>query len=416
MAHSTPVRLFAVGLLVFALIIGAGAVTAGEVAHRQETLHQLLAEREPLADSAQQLYSALSVADASATTAFLSRGVEPADVRDRYLQAIGVASAQLVYASGGIAGSDVESRRLLTEISTGLAQYTGLVETARANNRVGYPVGAAYLGEASTTMQDHILPAAQQLHSRQEGAVAEVQRDYSRAPWLPMAVPALTVLALLLLQWMLARRTRRRFNAGLIAATVAVGLMLAWLMGAGLLSALATSRALDQGAGPLSELTAARITAQQARAEETLKLVRRDSSGTYDAGFDEKSERLRELLSDYSKGDDTVVGDDDVARAISARSAWAAAHGRVNALLAGGDYAGATDVAVGTGPDDAATQFQILDDALTSAISEARERARAELGSASNALTALASGAWFLTAVGGVAVAAGMFPRLREYL
>ncbi|MDJ0001059.1 hypothetical protein QM787_27360, partial [Rhodococcus ruber] len=72
------------------------------------------------------------------------------------------------------------SRRLLASISTDLSVYSGLVETARANNRTGHPVGAAYLSEASTLMQTSMLPMAQQLHAQQEADVADTQRDYSR--------------------------------------------------------------------------------------------------------------------------------------------------------------------------------------------------------------------------------------------
>ncbi len=266
---------------------------------REATLDSVLAETEPLSFSAQNLYSALSVADAAATTAFISGGLEPPELRDTYAQAIGTASADLVYASGGLAASDVDSRRLLASISTDLSVYSGLVETARANNRTGHPVGAAYLSEASTLMQTSMLPMAQQLHVQQEADVADTQRDYSRPPWLALILILVALVALLVAQIVIARLSRRTFNLGLIVASSCTAILLAWMLVAGLVSSLDTKRALTEGARPIHELTAARILAQQARTEETLKLVRRDSNGDYDAVFEDKSGQLDTLLSNY---------------------------------------------------------------------------------------------------------------------
>ena len=75
-----------------AIILISQLATAA-IENRQANLDLLLVETEPLANSAQNLYSALSLADAAAATAFISGGLEPAEVRDRYTQSIGEASA-----------------------------------------------------------------------------------------------------------------------------------------------------------------------------------------------------------------------------------------------------------------------------------------------------------------------------------
>ena len=46
-----------------------------------------------------------------------------------------------------------------------LAAYTGLVEAARANNVQGFPIGSAYLREASSLMQTKLLPEAKKIYS-----------------------------------------------------------------------------------------------------------------------------------------------------------------------------------------------------------------------------------------------------------
>src|SRR5690606_38601546 len=141
-------KLITLGVLVSILLAVSGVVAAQTVSSRKATHDRLLATTEPLANAAQALYSALSVADAAAVTGFISGGIEPESVRERYTEAVAEASAQLVAASGG-AGSDPDSTRLLSGIAGRLTVYTGLIETARANNRSGNPVGTAYLSEAS---------------------------------------------------------------------------------------------------------------------------------------------------------------------------------------------------------------------------------------------------------------------------
>ncbi|EOM77986.1 hypothetical protein DW322_20120 [Rhodococcus rhodnii] len=414
-AGSTPARLTALAVALALVVLAAGAITMREVGGRQDTLHSLLADAEPLAYSAQRLYSALSVADAAAATAFLARGLEPTDVRANYSNAIAIASGEIVFASSGLAEGDATSRELLATVSEGLSVYTGLVETARANNRSGNPVGTSYLGSASAQMQTRILPAAQALHERQQERIAQIQRSYSSAPWLAISVPAAALLLLVAAQVFLAVRTRRRFTPALVVTTVATAVLLVWLMGAGLLSAVAAARAHAQGAGPLSELTAARISAQQARADETLGLVRRDGEDAYDADFDRLTADIGRLLAEYGEDGTRTVAIEEVDRASAAFSGWLDAHHRIREQLSTGQFQPAVDIATGPGPADSSATFDQLDSALGDAIEAARQTGRDSIGSASNALTALSGGAIVLTSVGVAGIVVGIWPRLREY-
>ncbi|MFD4368545.1 hypothetical protein [Rhodococcus sp. NPDC058521] len=411
---STPARLTALGAVLAMLTLSAGVVTANSVESRQSTLETSLAETEPLANSAQDLYGALSVADAAATTGFISGGIEPEDVRNRYTQTVGVASAELVYAAAGLADDDADSRRLLASISSDFTVYTGLVETARANNRAGHPVGAAYLTEASTLMQTGLLPMAQDLHARQETNVSDTQRDFSLPPWPAIVLLVVALIGLVIGQVLVARRTRRTFNLGLISASAALGLLLLWLLVAGLLSSMDVRRALSDGAEPLHELTTARILAQQARAEETLKLVRRDSAGNYDDVYGDKAERLTATLEAYVRND-IGVSTESAERAVSARQLWAQSHERMNAAFTEGDFETAADITVGVGPNKSAAQFAEVDDAITDGIVEARHELRSRLSTGSNVLTALAPGALVLAVIAFGGIIIGLWPRLREY-
>ncbi|TQF69342.1 hypothetical protein FK531_11445 [Rhodococcus spelaei] len=413
--RTTPARMVSLGIGLIALALLSGTVAAVQVADRQRTLDTLLTRIEPLADASQHLYSSLSIADATATTAFLSGGLEPAAVRDRYAQAVGDAGQDLVDASAGVAADDTAARDLLTELSAGLPVYTGLVETARANNRSGYPVGSAYLSEASSMMQSTLLPLAERLHTEQSDRVVQSQDEFARPPWLAIALLVLALAALVIASILLARWTRRRLNFGLIVAAVAVAASVCWLVVAGLVSATATGHALDQGARPLTDLTTARILAQQARADEMLGLVRRELSAKYEQQFDDHLARLQAIFDDYPRSGRVEVGTAQVAAAAEASAAWSRAHRQLDSLLGSGDWTGAVTMAVGTGDRDSASHFAETDSELSDAIGQTRTELRRNVDRAVSTLTALAPGALVLAALAVAGIVSGLLPRLREY-
>lgn len=412
---STPGRLTVVGLILIAITLIAGLLATAAIENRQANLDLLLVETEPLANSAQNLYSALSLADAAAATAFISGGLEPADVRDRYTQSIGEASAEIVQASAGLDSKDLAGHSALTTISTDLSVYTGLVETARANNRVGNPVGAAYLSEASQLMQTSLLPMAQQLHASQETLVSQVQRDFETPPWWPIVAFVLVLCALVGTQVYFSRKSRRRFNLGLILASIAVAAALLWLLTVGLVSALATGRALDAGAEPLHELTEARIMAQQARTVETLTLARRDSTAEDNVTFTRKVDALRDTLERLQNDDRARVNSDVLTAALDSRQQWVAAHTRMYNSLGNGDFNSAAAITIGAGEQDSAAEYGRLDHELWQGIVDSRTNLRSDVSYASRVLAASAPGMTVLAVLGVAGIFIGFWPRLREY-
>ncbi|MEV0076737.1 hypothetical protein AB0H58_10020 [Nocardia neocaledoniensis] len=415
--RSSPGRLVAAGLVLMVLCVTAGAVTSTTVSDRQQALGVLLDDTEPDAHSANHLYTSLSIADAAAGTAFLAGGLEPVAVRDRYTQAIGEAAAELVTQSGHLSEEEAADpsgadRKLRTGIATGLPVYTGLIETARANNRSGYPVGAAYLSEASHQMQTTLLPMAEELENHRLDAVTAAQHRHVLPPWPAIVLLMLTLAALLWVQVELARRSRRVFNMGLLIGTGALALTLVWTVAAGSVSAVAMIRCRDQGAVPAARLAESRILVQQARSAEMVKLVRRDATGDYDRTFDANTTRLTELLTGYPQDAPARA---EVADARAALGRWQAAHQRMNDTLARGDFAGATAVATGASVADSAAQVDAIDKALDKAAASARDTLRSKVSQAIDVLAFLAPGAFVLGVIGAVCVALGLWPRLREY-
>ncbi|WP_255122870.1 hypothetical protein [Rhodococcus sp. 14-2470-1b] len=403
LARSTPARMIAMGGLLIVLLVATGFVTSEAVSDRESTLDSLLVRTEPLANSAQNLYGALSVADAAASTAFISGGLEPQAVRDRYAQAIGDAGTELIRASGGLGESDTEAREALTEIGAALPVYTGLVETARSNNRSGNPVGSSYLGEASTLMQTSLLPRAEGLYTAQASRVSADQERFVHPPVFAIATIIVVLGLLVLAQMYLSRRTHRTLNWGFLTASGLVTVLLGWMLVAGLISATATDRALDRGVTPLQKLTTGFILAQQARSDETLNLVRRGSTREYDAEFNDNTQQLADLFH----GDTAMT---------ESLAKWKTAHQRIDDALAVGDFNTAVTIATGSGVADSAVQFKALDDMLIAGIEQGRTELRGNVERAKTSLVALSSGAIVLTIAAAAGVAGGLVPRLREYL
>ena len=390
-------------VVLIALLLAVGATASKTVFERQGQLETLRSHSEPLADAAQQIYGALSFANTTAATAFLSGGVEPHDVRDRYDAAIGQASAGLVTASNGVSPNDIHSLTLLTDISNQLAVYTGIVATAQANNRSGSPIGVAYLNESSALMQQGILPAAERLYASQSNAVITSERSVG-PPRVVIAMAVLVLVLLVLSQVVLARRSHRRFNYGLVLASILMAVLAVWLIVAGLVSTDAATSAQAQGGEPLNTAVRARILVQQARAEEILGLLKRGSDSMSDMRFDERTAQIGWLLDEQR-----------VDGAADALHAWMHSHGEIRDKLAGGDYDGAVAIARDDAAQHSTAQFTKLDNALRDDITRLRERERDGIAQAYTALNLLPFGAVALSVLAALAVAAGIAPRLSEY-
>jgi hypothetical protein len=399
---STPGRMAVLAVVLIAAVLAVGVAASSTVAERRDRLEMLRSHTEPLADAAQRIYGALSIANTAATTAFLSGGIEPQDVRDRYDAAIGQASAGLVTASNGVAPNDVRSLTLLTDLSNQLAVYTGMIATARANNRAGRPIGVAYLSGASALMQQSILPSAEQLYRSKADAVASSER--SPGPFRAVTAASLVVLGLLVLaQVFLARRSHRRLNPGLVLASVLMAVLAVWLTVAGLLSVRAATDARTNGAEPLGTAVTARILAQQARADETLGLLKRDSATQADS-FDARTAEVSRLLNRHP-----------VDGAVDALGGWVRSHEEIRRKLAAGDYPGAVIVARDDGPQRSTAQFLRLDAVFRDEITRLRESQDDGIVRAYTALNLLEPGATALGVLAALAVTAGIWPRLNEY-
>lgn len=408
---TSPGRILALGIVLAIMGALTAFATSTTITNRQQQLTNVLNHTEPLAFAAGQLYTTLSVADAAAATAFIS-GSEPQPVRQRYEQAITDAAAAVTRASSGL--TDEPLVGLLGRINAQLAVYTALVETARTNNRMGNPVGSSYLSEASALMQASILPNAQRLYEETSTRVDEETTTSTRIP-APVIIIVATTLAFGVFshRW-LTRHTKRRVNIGLIAGGLAILLMVVWVGTAIGISTAGSRSAKNTAAASLRSVTNLAITAQQARADETLSLIRRGDEDIRKQSFTQRMESMHQQLTEYLARKDAIAKN-DLANADELLTTWRAADERITAYTSVGNYQAATQVALGTGENDSTPAFDKLDGVLTNAIRESRSQLRDDIFSARRVLSGTTFGGVALSIGAALAVALGLWPRLSEY-
>ncbi|MEO8814768.1 MAG: protein kinase G-activating protein GlnX [Mycobacterium sp.] len=408
---TTPGRILAIGIILATLGGASAFATATTINNRQNTLTTVLNHTEPLAYAAGQLYTTLSVADAAAATAFIAQA-EPLSVRQRYQQAVTDAAVAVTRASGGL--TDEPLVQLLGRINAELAVYSGLIETARTNNRSGDPVGSSYLSEASELMQHTILPDAQRLYQATSATVDTQTTASTRVPAPVILVVAATVLFGAFAHRWLARRTRRRINPGLVAGGLAILLMVIWVGTVLVISTAGSRTAKNTGAESLKAITNLAITAQQARADETLSLIRRGDEETRKQAFYQRLDAMGQQLNEYLSRAD-AVDKADLSNTGELLTKWRQANDRMNSYIAVGNYQAATQVALGGSGQDSTPAFDQLDAALDKALQHSRNQLRNDVLNARRVLAVAPVGGVVLSVGAALAVAFGLWPRLNEY-
>jgi hypothetical protein len=350
----------------------------------------------------QAIRTNLVSADANLTNAFLVGGLEPPAARAAYERGIATASQTLAAASGDSA-QDVAQ---LAKVNDAVTRYTGLVESARANNRLGYPLGAAYLRQATSLLRTGALPLLADLGQTEQ---ARIDHAYSASAdattWLVVGL-VIVLIVLIVAQIWLSGRTRRTFNLPLVTATAVVlviGIVLAGVM------AWSQGKAKDTRSGAYLatlELATARIDAFDAKSAESLTLIARGQGQAYNASFDNLSANVTAVLDDAAKRGGTGE------QAAQARLRdYLGVHTRVRAADDGGHWDDAVKLATG----QANTVFQTFADASATALDQRSAQLRHDLGSARTLLPVFAWIGLIAGVAAAVAAGLGVATRLREY-
>ena len=426
---TTPARLRLLLALLILLSLAWGVLAALTADQHASAAADVVAVSEPLSLDAEQIYTSLSDADATAANAFLAGGLEPAKARQRY-QADITQAAIRIEAASALVGSSAARTQLpghltkqasaagtavgddLAILSGQLPAYTDEVGTARADNRLGLPLGAAYLRQASGLLRETLLPAASDIYIRESTLLTSASAQATGLPLIVVAAIAGLGLGYVLFRssrW-LSRHTHRVVNYGLLLAALAGLVSLVWLVAAFVLGRGDLLHAQQQGSAPAQAFARAEVAALQAHADESLTLIDNGGDDAYQKDYVAQQKIL-------GPGPGTLLaavqaaggpGSDVAAQA----RAWYKAHAALRAKDDGGSHAAAVQSALN---GDAAASFARLSTTLSQGINDHQAVFAASARSGRDAFTGLAVGMIVasLVMVGGCAW--GLSRRLAEY-
>ena len=190
--------------------------------------------------------------------------------------------------------------------------------------------------------------------------------------------------------------------------------MVVWVGTALAISTSGSRNAKNTAAESLKTITEISINAQQARADETLSLIRRGDEEVRKQSFYERIDAMKKQLDEYLSRPD-AVDKGDLQGAADLLTQWRRADDRINSYISVGNYRAATQVALGSGEQDSTPAFDKLDRALGKAMEQSRNQLRDDILNARRGLAGATVGGVVLSLGAAVAVALGLWPRLSEY-
>ncbi|MFF4207784.1 hypothetical protein ACFYZE_00130 [Streptomyces sp. NPDC001796] len=424
-AATEPGRLRVIGAVLALLVVSFGAVAAWQMTDRAGAADDVLHRSQPLSAGAADIYRSLADANTAASSGFLAGGQEPAATTLRYEKDIRTAAAKLVTAAAN-AEPGSPSAATITKLNTLLPEYKGLIERARANNRQGFPVGGAYLRAANEKMQQEMLPAAQDLYTKENQRLRSDYADATPYPWFALA---LGVLALAALGWAQRRhylRTNRVLNHGLVAATAASAIVLLWLVAGHSVARAGLNSSYAHGVRSLNVLHDARIASLNARGNENLTLVSRGAetkklpSGAvedaYDYAFQQDMDALGTSLAKASSLADDQAGEQPVKAATGNMKVWQERHKQARAADDDGNYQAALNKIIGSRADQPTGEcFDSVDANLAKALDHEESEFVQAASGGRDAMAGLPLGAAVLAVLGASGAVLGIGRRLSEY-
>jgi hypothetical protein len=425
---TTPARLGLLLALLVLLSLAWGVLAALTADQHASAAADVVAVSEPLSLDAEQIYTSLSDADATVANAFLAGGLEPAAAQQRY-QADITQAAIRIQAASALVGSSAARTQLpghlasqgaatgtavgddLATLSGQLPVYTGEVGTARADNRLGLPLGAAYLREASALLRGTLLPAASDIYTRESALLTSASAQATGLPLMVVAVVAGLGFGYVLYRssrW-LAGHTHRVVNYGLLLAALAGLVSLVWLAGAFVVGRGDLLHAQQQGSGPAQAYARAEVAALQMHTDESLTLIDNSGEDAYQKDYLHQKALLGPgpgtLLSavQASAGTSTAVTDAE---------AWYRAHKALRAQDDSGQHTAAVQSALA---GDAAAASGQLFTTLSDGIDAHQAVFAASARGGRDAFTGLAVGMIVASLVMVAGCAWGLSRRLAEY-
>ena len=368
-----------------------------------------VAVSEPLSLDAEQIYTSLSDADATAANAFLAGGLEPTKARQRYQADITEAAIRIEAASALVGSSAARTQlpghlaKQASAAGTAVGDDLAILScrsasrihrrggTARADNRLGLPLGAAYLAEASALVRGRAA-AASDIYTRESALLnlgparrppgcrsswsrwwpgsASVTCSSARPGGFPAHPPGGQLRLLL------------ATLAGLVSL---VWLVLAFVVGRGDLL-----YAQQQGSAPAQAFARAEVAALQAHADESLTLIDNSGEDSYQQDYLAQQKLLGPGPGTLLAAVQAAAGSGGPGRDVADEArAWYQAHA---ALRAKDDAGNHVDAVKSAESGDAATTFARLSTTLSEGIDTHQAVFAASARSGRDTFTGLAVG------------------------
>jgi hypothetical protein len=406
-AADTPTLLRRISLLV-ATVCTVFAVVGGVTLIDNRTALGRAGTNVTQVVTVQSIYADLLRADANATNAFLVGGLENAAQRADYEAAMGRVS-EAIAAAAAAQPADATALAALNGLVT---DYAAGIESARAYNREGLPVGAQYLKVASTTLRGQALPILDNLITANRDRV-DGEIDGAGSSW-PLLVTGL--LALGALAWAsvwLAGRTRRRLNAGLVVAAAAVVAALVTATGFAVSAASTAQQARDNRVQGTLSLTAIRSAAYDARANESLGLIARGQAAPYEA---QVKLRQTQISADFERLGRLTwpAGSGTLKDVTDPWAAYVEAHKLARSLDDKGDWDGAVAAVTGAAGGPTVT-FSAFDKASAAALRQFDQSLQREINAPQGQLAIAALATALLGLGAAAATRRGFAARTKEY-
>ena len=410
---ATPVKLRLLLVFLVLLSLAWGVVGALTAEQHAAAAASVVAVSEPLSLDAELIYQSVSDADATEANAFLAGGLEPAAARQRYNADITQAAIRIEAASTLVGSGNPAIGADLATLSAQLPVYADEVGTARADNRLGLPLGAAYLREASALVRGTLLPAASDIYTRESGLLTSSSAQATGLPLIVLAVLVGLGIGYLLYRasrW-LTRQTHRVINYGLLLAALAGLVSLVWLAAAFGVGRTELLHAQQYGSGPAQAFARVDVAALRAHADESLTLIDNSGDDSYQQDFLLQRRLLGPGPGTLLAAVQASAGSTGTAAAADART-WYQAHAALRALDDGGDHTAAVASALS---GDSAASFARLSAVLSNGIDASQTVFATSARQGRDAFTGLAPGMIVASLLMAAGSAWGLSRRLAEY-
>ena len=391
-------RLVSLGVVVAGVVVALlGAMTFSYLAF---SLNRAQADTAQLI-RVQKIQSNLLSADATTTNAFLVGGLAPPEQRAVYDQALSSTSALIVEASQ----AQPADATALSALNQQVVSYAAAIEQARANNRLGLPVGAQYLRNASAELRSTAIPILDNLVSSNATRASDQMDPRAGYLYIFPVISLLALVGVILGQVWLARRFKRTINVGMLASAVA---LLVITVGA-LIAAQQLNNTLSSisngSFAAVNTAADARIDANNAKSNESLTLIARGSGQDFETAWKFSADSVAENVQRLN----------DRPELLNQWQAYTDVHAEIRTLDDGGRWERAVSLATGAGKNSSNTVFGTFDSNLADYLEGVSQDTSSSLA-AERPLMVVAA---ILALLGGLAAALlgrwGIGARLKEY-